>query len=82
MPLSKEKDADKAPAEPAAIPSPADAEEPEKFVPGKDHQSYDTPSGRALSIAGAPNPEDAGSEREQKRGEKYLSEKHKMRWGY
>jgi hypothetical protein len=79
MPLTK--DEPKAPAEPEAIPSPPDAPDPDKYVPGKDHASYDTPSGRALAKAGAPNPDDAGSDKERERGEKYAAEKHKLRWG-
>lgn len=67
-------------ATPPQMPEPE--QEPGKFVPGKDHQSYDTPSGRALAKAGAPNPDDAGSDAEHERGLKYLSEKSKMRWGY
>ena len=67
---------------PPQMPPAEETQEPEKFVPPKDHQSYDTPSGRALAKAGAPNPDDAGSDAERKRGQKYLSEKSKMRWGY
>ena len=67
-------------AMPPQMPPPEEDLEPEKFVPGKDHQSYDTPSGRALAIAGAPDPEDAGSDKEHKRGLKYLGEKYKQRW--
>lgn len=55
-------------------------EEPEKFVPSKDHQSYDTPSGRALAKAGAPIPEKAGTDSEEQRGLKYLAEKFRQRW--
>ena len=69
-------------AMPPQMPPREEEIEPEKYVPGKDHQSYDTPSGRALAIAGAPStdPEDAGSDAEHKRGLKYLSEKYKQRW--
>ena len=78
MGLEKSKAPEKAPESE----TPADAVEPGKFVPSKAHQSYDTPSGRALAKAGAPNPDEAGSEKEAKRGEEYASEKHKVRWGY
>ena len=67
-------------AMPPQMPPPEEELEPEKFVPGKDHPSYDTPSGRALAEAGAPNPDDAGSDKEHKRGLKYLSVKMKQRW--
>ena len=67
---------------PPQMPPAEETQEPDKFVPPKDHQSYDTPSGRALAKAGAPDPDDAGSDKERQRGQKYLSEKSKMRWGY
>lgn len=77
MPLTK----DKAPPEPEVIPSPPDAEAPDHFVPDKDHPSYDTPSGHAVAVVGAPNP-DGDPDKEAKRGEKYAAEKAKVRWGY
>lgn len=84
MPVTKESEGKKLEPEamPVQMPPREEEKEPERFVPGKDHQSYDTPSGRALAAAGAPDLEDAGSDKERRRGLKYLSEKSKMRWGY
>jgi hypothetical protein len=77
MALSKQ-DAPKAEAKPSP---PAEDQEPIKFVPDRSHPSYDTPSGRALSKVGAPDP-DGDEAKELERGLRYAAEKHKLRWGY
>lgn len=54
--------------------------EPDKVIPDKGSDGADTPSGHALRITGAPNPDDAGSEKERLRGLRYGYEKYKKRW--
>jgi hypothetical protein len=55
--------------------------EPERVIPSKGDDGYDTPSGHALAKVGAPDPLDAGSDKERERGLAYLYEKMKKRWG-
>jgi hypothetical protein len=55
---------------------------PEKVVPSKGDDAYDTPSGYALAKVGAPDPDaDPTSAKERERGLKYLYEKVKKRHG-
>jgi hypothetical protein len=54
--------------------------EPEKVIPAKNSDGADTPSGHALRVVGAPDPADAGSEKERQRGLHYRMEKFRKRW--
>lgn len=54
--------------------------EPDKPVPDKGDDGADTPSGHALMLVGPPDPDDAGSDAEGRKGMKYKLEKFKKRW--
>ena len=55
--------------------------EPEKVVPAKGSDGYDTPSGYALAKVGV-NKAEPGTEEAKVHGLRYLAEKVKKRWGY
>jgi hypothetical protein len=56
-------------------------EEPEKVIPKKGSDGYETPSGYALAKVGEFKGE-AGSDEAREHGIRYLVEKVKKRWGY
>ena len=58
-----------------------DLTEPDRVVPKKGSDGYDTPSGYALAQVGEFKGE-PGSEEAKEHGLKYLVEKVKKRWGF
>lgn len=58
-----------------------DLTEPDRVVPKKGSDGYETPSGYALAKVGEFTGE-AGSEEAREHGLRYLVEKVKKRWGY
>jgi len=58
-----------------------DLTEPDRVIPNKGDDGYDTPSGYALAKVGEFKGE-PGSEEAREHGLRYLYEKVKKRWGY
>lgn len=61
---------------------PYEEREPEKVVPSKGDDGYDTPSGFAVAKVGAPDTADPLSDKERERGIMYLYYKMAKRWGF
>lgn len=60
---------------------PYEEREPDRIVPKKGDDGYDTPSGHALAVVGEYKGE-AGSEEAKAHGLRYRLEKIKKRWGF